>query len=152
MTHTRDYRPVFSGKGYNGATVSFYHPGGDLKAAPDAVVSGGTWSSTAYEEWGPVKDREVHIQQCTEEHCSLNRVVLKVSIAPLPPTVDEPPREDLTPTFRGTCLEGVRTQWSSLPLVGTVRFYRCPGIRVFCKNKTYRPKAPAKGARSCQRI
>ncbi|MDT3313116.1 hypothetical protein QZR14_17300 [Pseudomonas sp. rhizo66] len=106
VTHTKAYRPVFSGKGYNGATVSFYHPGGDLKAAPDAVVSGGTWSSTANEYWGPVKDREVHIQQCIEEHCSLNRVVLKVLIPPLPPTVDEPPREDLTPTFRGTCLEG----------------------------------------------
>ncbi|WP_123593690.1 hypothetical protein [Pseudomonas fluorescens] len=105
-SYTKVYRPVFSGKGYNGATVSFYHPGGDLKAAPDAVVSGGTWSSTANEDWGPVKDREVHIQQCLEEHCSLNRVVLKVSIAPLPPTVDEPPREGLRPTFRGTCLEG----------------------------------------------
>ncbi|MCL9803237.1 hypothetical protein, partial [Pseudomonas sp. AKS31] len=106
VTHTKAYRPVFSGKGYNGATVSFYHPGGDLKAAPDAVVSGGVWSSTANEYWGPVKDREVHIQQCIEEHCSLSRVVLKVTIPPLPPTVDEPPREGLTPTFRGTCLEG----------------------------------------------
>ncbi|MBF6032574.1 hypothetical protein H8F23_04840 [Pseudomonas sp. P155] len=106
VTYTKAYRPVFSGKGYNGATVSFYHPGGDLKVAPDAVVSGGIWSSTANEYWGPVKDREVHIQQCIEEHCSLNRVVLKVSIPPLPPTVDEPPREGLTPTFRGTCLEG----------------------------------------------
>lgn len=106
VTHTKAYRPVFSGKGYNGATVSFYHPDGDLKAAPDAVVSGGTWSSTANEDWGPVKDQEVHIQQCLEEHCSLNRVVLKVSIPPLPPTVNEPPREGLTPMFRGTCLEG----------------------------------------------
>jgi hypothetical protein len=105
-SYTKVYRPVFSGKGYNGATVSFYHPGGDLKAAPDAVVSGGTWSSTANEDWGPVKDREVHIQQCLEEHCSLNRVVLKVSIAPLPPTVDEPPREGLRPMIRGNCLEG----------------------------------------------
>lgn len=106
VTHTKAYRPVFSGKGYNGATVSFYHPGGDLKAAPDAVVSGGTWSSTANEDWGPVKDREVHIQQCLEEHCSLNRVVLKVSIAPLPPTVDELPLEGLRPMIRGNCLEG----------------------------------------------
>jgi hypothetical protein len=105
-SYTKVYRPVFSGKGYNGATVSFYHPDGDLKAAPDAVVSGGTWSSTANEDWGPVKDQEVHIQQCLEEHCSLNRVVLTVSIPPLPPTVDEPPREGLTPMFRGTCLEG----------------------------------------------
>ncbi|WP_077574309.1 hypothetical protein [Pseudomonas koreensis] len=105
-SYTKVYRPVFSGKGYNGATVSFYHPGGDLKAAPDAVVSGGTWSSTANEDWGPVKDREVHIQQCLEEHCSLNRVVLKVSIAPLPPTVDEPPLEGLRPMIRGNCLEG----------------------------------------------
>jgi hypothetical protein len=106
VTHTKAYRPVFSGKGYNGATVSFYHPGGDLKAAPDAVVRGGSWSSTANEDWGPVKDREVHIQQCREEHCSLNRVVLKVSIAPLPPTLDEPPLQGLRPMFRGTCLEG----------------------------------------------
>ncbi|TKJ71260.1 hypothetical protein PkoCFBP13504_29385 [Pseudomonas koreensis] len=106
VTHTKAYRPVFSGKGYNGATVSFYHPGGVLKAAPDTVVRDGIWSSTANEEWGPVLEREVDIQQCLGEHCSLNRVVLKVSIPPLPPTVEEPPREGLTPTFRGTCLEG----------------------------------------------
>jgi hypothetical protein len=44
VTYTAVYQPTFSGKGYNGATVKLYDPGGSSMVAPDALVTGGRWS------------------------------------------------------------------------------------------------------------
>nr|BFE94643.1 hypothetical protein GCM10020185_51790 [Pseudomonas brassicacearum subsp. brassicacearum] len=52
ITYTPVYQPVFSGKGFNGATVMLFNPGGASKVAPDAGVSSGQWQSRASEVWG----------------------------------------------------------------------------------------------------
>ncbi|MBC3350247.1 hypothetical protein HU811_26695, partial [Pseudomonas sp. SWRI196] len=62
ITYTAVYRPVFSGKGFNGATVKILNPD-DSPAAPEKIVSGGVWSSMASTEWGPTFKRKVKIKQ-----------------------------------------------------------------------------------------
>lgn len=105
VDYTKDYQPTFSGKGYNGATVSLKDPGAD-EIAPSAVVRNGQWSSRALESWGPTNQRKVHITQSLGDHSSQPPCELLVSIPPLPPTVEKPPEEGLRPMFRGTCIEG----------------------------------------------
>jgi hypothetical protein len=104
VTFTTDYQPTFSGKGYTGATVKLYNPGGASKAAPDARVSNGIWSSRASEVWGPTFEREVHIQQTLNGQTSPNWVKLKVTIPPLAPVMNEPVENGLSPQLSGTCL------------------------------------------------
>ncbi|MGF6666705.1 hypothetical protein [Pseudomonas monsensis] len=103
---SREYQPTFSGKGYNGATVRLYHPGGIHLAAPDVVVKGGEWSSRAIEQWGPTDKREVHIKQFIGEAWSPTWVALKVTIPPRAPGLDDPPEDGLLPMFSGTCWPG----------------------------------------------
>lgn len=109
--YTRDYTPVFSGTGTNGATVVLFNPGGGSKVAPDARVSGGIWSSTATEAWGPTWERLVHLRQELGGQVSAGWVEAKVTIAPLAPVIT-----DITvindgqhsPTFKGTCWGGAQ--------------------------------------------
>jgi hypothetical protein len=106
VTYTADYQPTFSGKGYTGATVKFFNPDGGSTVAPDARVANGQWSSRASAEWGPTLDREVHIKQYLEGQGSPNWVILKVTIAPLAPIINDIlPGED-SPLIEGRCWPG----------------------------------------------
>ncbi|MDR9754608.1 hypothetical protein RG836_24500 [Pseudomonas sp. SZMC_28357] len=117
VSYTGDYTPVFSGGGYTGATVELYNPGGGSKVAPDARVSGGSWSSTASEVWGPTWKRMVHLRQTLDGQTSEGWVALEVSIGPLAPVITEISTiEDgqQSPTFKGTCWAGALvTLWFS---------------------------------------
>lgn len=111
VSHTRDYRPVFSGDGYNGATVVLFNPGTDRKVAPDARVNGERWSSTASEVWGPTFKRKVHLRQELNGQASPGWVELEVSIAPLAPIITDIIIVDdgqYKPTFKGTCWNGAQ--------------------------------------------
>ncbi|WP_259698297.1 hypothetical protein [Pseudomonas frederiksbergensis] len=118
--HTGDYRPVFSGGGYTGATVVLVNPGGGSKVAPDAWVSGGSWSSTASEVWGPTFKRKVQLRQEQSGHTSSGWVELEVTIAPLAPVITEITGGDdsqRSPTVKGTCWPGavVKLVFSDAP-------------------------------------
>jgi hypothetical protein len=106
ITHTPDYRPIFSGSGYTGATVRLANPGGASDAAPSVQVSAGRWSSTASQVWGPTPNREVHIRQTLNGASSEGWVRHSVTIPPLAPTLDDPDESDLSPVFSGTCWPG----------------------------------------------
>ncbi|RON49093.1 hypothetical protein BK665_23720 [Pseudomonas frederiksbergensis] len=108
-SHTGDYRPVFSGIGYNGATVVLLNALGGNKVAPDAPVSGGGWSSTASEAWGPTFKRKVQLRQEMSGQPPSNWVELEVTIAPLAPVITEITGGDdsqRSPTVKGTCWPG----------------------------------------------
>ncbi|UST94346.1 hypothetical protein [Pseudomonas siliginis] len=103
---TNDYQPTFSGKGFNGATVNPRRPNsGDLEA-PAVEVAGGRWSTQASSVWGPSFEREVHIKQFLDGHQSPNWFVLKVTIPPQAPGLNEPEDDGLSPRFSGTCWPG----------------------------------------------
>lgn len=102
LKYTPDYRPTFSGKGFNQATVQVRKIDSDDLVAPEKPVAGGQWSTQAFEQWGPSFERQVRIRQVSKEHES-DWLVLKVTIPPRKPTVEEPPKEVLSPLFRGTC-------------------------------------------------
>ncbi|SEN52086.1 hypothetical protein SAMN03159293_00228, partial [Pseudomonas sp. NFACC39-1] len=106
IIYTPVYRPVFSGKGFNGATVMLFNPGGQLKVAPDARVSSGQWQSTALEVWGPTFKREVHIKQYLNGVPSPEWIKLEVTIPPLAPVMDAPVENGLSPNLSGTCWPG----------------------------------------------
>ncbi len=103
---TDDYQPTFSGKGFNGATVYLHRPNSGDHEAPPVAVNGGQWSSKAYTVWGPSFEREVHIKQFLDGHQSPNWFVLKVTIAPQAPGLNDPEDEGLSPRFSGTCWPG----------------------------------------------
>jgi len=106
VTYTvANYTPTFSGRGYNGATVELYNPGGASNAAPDALVANGRWSSPASEVWGPTLKREVHLRQRLGKIFS-DWFVLEVTIALLPPVIIGMTDNDDTPIFNGTCWPG----------------------------------------------
>lgn len=132
VDYTKDYQPTFSGKGYNGATVSLKDSGAN-EIAPSVEVRNGQWSSRALESWGPTNQRKVHITQSLGDHSSKPPCELLVSIPPLPPTVEKPPEEGLKPMFRGTCIEGAtvsitfsgdNTFYSGIVVKGTWTFQR----------------------------
>ncbi|MED7667135.1 hypothetical protein GXB78_08000 [Pseudomonas moraviensis subsp. stanleyae] len=103
---TNDYQPTFSGKGFNGATVNPRRPNsGDLEA-PAVEVAGGRWSTKASTVWGPSFERQVHIKQYLDGHQSPNWFVLKVTIPPQAPGLNEPEDDGLSPRFSGTCWPG----------------------------------------------
>jgi hypothetical protein len=104
-SYTEDYLPVFSGKGYTGATVSLRFPD-TTEAARNVLVVNGQWSTPALVEWGPTSKREVRITQHLGNHPSQRPFILYVTIPPLAPGVDDPGEEGLEPVFRGTCLSG----------------------------------------------
>ncbi|VVO73488.1 hypothetical protein PS898_01427 [Pseudomonas fluorescens] len=106
VSSTDDYQPTFRGKGFTGATVKLFNPGGASQAAPEVVVRNGEWQSKASQQWGPTLNREVHIKQFLDGHESLNWVKHPVTIAPLAPTIEVPVDDGLSPTFRGTCWPG----------------------------------------------
>jgi hypothetical protein len=113
VTFTTDYQPTFSGKGYNGATVVLFNPGGGSKVAPDARVSGGRWSSTASEVWGPTLKRKVQLRQELGGQTSEGWVEIEVSIAPLAPDITDITGIDdgqHSPTFKGTCWGGAEVK------------------------------------------
>jgi hypothetical protein len=120
VTYTAVYQPTFSGKGYNGATVKLYDPGGSSMVAPDALVTGGRWSSRASQVWGPTGRREVHIRQTLNGQTSA-WVTLVVTIAPLAPDVNDPVEDGLSPRFSGKCWPGavVSLTFSGSPTVYT---------------------------------
>jgi hypothetical protein len=104
-SYTEEYLPVFSGKGYTGATVSLRFPNTN-EAARSVVVVNGQWSTSALVEWGPTNKREVRITQHLGNHPSQRPFILYVTIPPLAPGVDDLGEEGLEPVFRGTCLSG----------------------------------------------
>ncbi len=106
LKYTVDYQPTFSGKGSNGATVEVRHPNSSQLAAPAQTVVQGEWLTQATEVWGPSWEREVHIKQFMGTQQSPNWLVLKVTIAPSPPGLNEPEADGLSPTFSGTCWPG----------------------------------------------
>ncbi|MCI9876067.1 hypothetical protein [Pseudomonas atacamensis] len=112
-----DYQPTFSGKGFNGATVYLHRPNSGDHEAPPVAVNGGQWSSKAYTVWGPSFEREVHIKQFLDGHQSPNWFVLKVTIAPQAPGLNDPEDEGLSPRFSGTCWPGatVNIEYSDEP-------------------------------------
>lgn len=101
-SYTEEYLPVFSGKGYTGASVSLRFPDTN-EAARSVVVVNGQWSTPALVKWGPTDKREVHITQHLGEHCSQHPFILHVTIPPLAPGLDDPGEEGLEPIFSGTC-------------------------------------------------
>ncbi|WNZ77432.1 hypothetical protein [Pseudomonas sp. P105] len=106
ITYTPVYRPVFSGKGFNGATVMLFNPGGGSKVAPDAGVSSGQWQSMASEVWGPTFKREVHIKQYLNGVPSPTWQEIEVTIPPLAPVMNVPVENGLSPDLNGTCWPG----------------------------------------------
>jgi len=119
VKHTLDYQPTFSGKGFIGATVRLYNPGGASKAAPDAVVgNNGEWSSQASEVWGATLNREVHIKQYLGGQESPNWLIFKVSIPPQKPSIAPVSEIGLSPEIKGGCDAGataVRIKFSNGP-------------------------------------
>jgi len=101
-SYTEEYLPVFSGKGYTGASVSLRFPDTN-EAARSVVVVNGQWSTPALVEWGPTKTREVRITQHLGNHSSQHPFILHVTIPPLAPGLDDPGEEGLEPIFSGTC-------------------------------------------------
>jgi hypothetical protein len=114
---TNDYQPTFSGKGFNGAMVHPNRPNSGYLEAPEAEVDGGRWSTKASTVWGPSFEREVHIKQFLDGHQSPNWFVLKVTIAPQAPGLNDPEDEGLSPRFSGTCWPGatVNIEYSDEP-------------------------------------
>ncbi|SFH49381.1 hypothetical protein SAMN03159297_05575, partial [Pseudomonas sp. NFACC45] len=105
ITYTAVYRPVFSGKGFNGATVKILNPD-DSPAAPEKTVSGGVWSSMASTEWGPTFKRKVKIKQFKDGQESPTWQEIEVSIPPQAPVMDAPVENGLSPNLSGTCWPG----------------------------------------------
>ncbi|BBP55152.1 hypothetical protein PHLH3_47780 [Pseudomonas sp. St386] len=103
ITYTPVYQPVFSGKGFNGATVMLFNPGGASKVAPDAGVSSGQWQSRASEVWGPTFKRKVHIKQYLNGAPSPTWQEIEVTIPPLAPVMNVPVENGLSPNLNGTC-------------------------------------------------
>jgi hypothetical protein len=103
---TNDYQPTFSGKGFNGALVQPRKPNSVDLEAPAVEVAGGRWSTKASTVWGPEFEREVHIKQYLDGHQSPNWFVLKVTIPPQAPGLNEPEDDGLSPRFSGTCWPG----------------------------------------------
>ncbi|MFL6964884.1 hypothetical protein ACJ6X8_01450 [Pseudomonas alvandae] len=110
VSYTPEYRPEFSGKGFNGAMVRLVDvPDGTNKVAPDARVSGERWSSPASEVWGPTLKRKVYIKQFLSEESeewSPTWVEVEVTIPPLAPGMGDPVDNGLSPNFSGTCWPG----------------------------------------------
>ncbi|WP_160059200.1 hypothetical protein [Pseudomonas sp. R84] len=106
LKHTVEYRPTFSGKGFNGATVHVRHPNSANLAAPAKDVVGNEWSTTASAEWGPTNNREVHIKQVLNGQWSPTWCVLNVTIPPLAPELNVPSEEGLSPVFSGSGWSG----------------------------------------------
>ncbi|WP_242208147.1 MULTISPECIES: hypothetical protein [unclassified Pseudomonas] len=106
LKHTPEYRPTFSGKGFNGATVHVRHPSSPNLAAPTKDVVGNEWSTTASVVWGPSNNREVHVKQILNNQWSPTWEVLKVTIFPLAPGLNIPSEEGLSPVFSGTGWSG----------------------------------------------
>jgi hypothetical protein len=104
-SYSKEYRPVFSGEGYSGATVSLRDPDTHEVAQSVGVVNG-QWSTPASEEWGPTDKRQVLITQRLGDHSSQCPFILYVTILPLAPGLDDPSEEGLEPEFSGTCLPG----------------------------------------------
>ncbi|YAF57153.1 hypothetical protein GKKCFE_20415 [Pseudomonas sp. E141] len=102
ITYTPVYRPVFSGKGFNGATVKILNPD-DSPAAPERTVSGGVWSSPASAEWGPTFKRKVKIRQFKDGQESPTWQEIEVTIPPLAPVMNVPVENGLSPNLSGTC-------------------------------------------------
>ncbi|WP_241663557.1 hypothetical protein [Pseudomonas sp. Sample_11] len=117
---TNDYQPTFSGKGFNGAMVHPNRPNSGYLEAPEAEVDGGRWSTKASTVWGPSFEREVHIKQFLDGHQSPNWFVLKVTIAPQAPGLNEPEDDGLSPRFSGTCWPGATVNIEYSDETGTV--------------------------------
>lgn len=105
ITYTPVYQPVFSGKGFNGATVKILNPD-DSPAAPERTVSGGVWSSPASAEWGPTFKRKVKIRQFKDGQQSPTWQEIEVTIPPLAPVMNAPVENGLSPNLSGTCWPG----------------------------------------------
>jgi hypothetical protein len=105
ITYTPVYQPVFSGKGFNGATVKILNPD-DSPAAPERTVSGGVWSSPASTQWGPTFKRKVKVRQFKDGQGSPTWQEIEVTIPPLAPVMNEPVENGLSPNLSGTCWPG----------------------------------------------
>lgn len=104
VSHTPTYRPVFSGRGFTGATVLFRDQD-DQEFAPDKVVANGRWSSAPPLEVGPTKDQTVVIHQ-TLQGQSAEPLKYVFSIPPLAPGLNDPQENGQSPIFTGTCWPG----------------------------------------------
>ncbi|WP_434766528.1 hypothetical protein [Pseudomonas triticicola] len=106
VQYTDDYQPTFSGKGFNRATVNPRRPDSEDLEAPAVVVVAGQWSTRASKVWGPSFERQVHIKQYLDGHQSPNWFVLKVTIPPKAPGLNDPEEDGLSPKLSGTCWPG----------------------------------------------
>ncbi|WP_434595946.1 hypothetical protein J3Q09_06575 [Pseudomonas sp. R4-83] len=125
LKHTVEYRPTFSGKGFNGATVHVRHPNSANLAAPTTVVSGNEWSTTASAIWGPSNNREVHVKQILDGQWSPTWCVLKVTVPPLAPGLNVPSEEGLSPVFSGTGWSGAEVH---INFNGDSQTYKAPVV------------------------
>ncbi|WP_460121059.1 hypothetical protein [Pseudomonas sp. H3_G09] len=105
VTHTPTYRPVFSGKGYPGATVRFIRPDG-WEIAPSTVVVNERWSSATLDELGPTKDQTIGIHQSIANVGAPEPLVYSFSIPPQAPGLNDPQENGQSPIFTGTCWPG----------------------------------------------
>jgi len=105
VTHTPTYRPVFSGKGYTGATVRFIRPDG-WEIAPSTVVVNERWSSATLDELGPTKDQTIGIHQSIANVGAPEPLVYSFSIPPQAPGLNDPQENGQSPIFTGTCWPG----------------------------------------------
>ncbi|HWH86960.1 MAG TPA: hypothetical protein VNV36_09320 [Pseudomonas sp.] len=114
VQYTRDYTPTLSGTGFNGATVQLRRPDSEDLEAPAVVVAGGRWSTKVSTEWGPSFERQVNIKQFLDVHQSPNWHILKVTIPPKAPGLNDPEEDGLSPKLSGTCWPGaaVNIQYS----------------------------------------
>lgn len=125
LKHTVEYRPTFSGKGFNGATVHVRHPNSANLAAPTTVVSANEWSTTASAIWGPSNNREVHVKQILDGQWSPTWCVLTVTIHPLAPGLNVPSEEGLSPVFSGTGYSGAEVH---INFSGDSQTYKAPVV------------------------
>lgn len=107
VTHTPAYRPVFSGKGYPGATVRFTYPDGS-EFAPGAAVRNERWSSATPKELGPTKDQRIFIYQSIGDVDSPAHLEYVFSIPPQAPGLNDPQENGQSPIFTGTCWQGAK--------------------------------------------
>lgn len=103
------YIPSFFGRGMTGATVLITFANGD-RAAPDAPVIGGIWSSRPTTDWGPTWKRQVQFKQQLDGQVSPGLVAVEVTIPPLPPVITGVVDDELSPIVSGTCWPGAQVE------------------------------------------
>jgi len=95
-----DFRPIFTGKGIVGATVSLTITTNGVEAAPPVTLQTPTWSSAAPQPWQPGTALQVSIVQ-TLNGVGSTPLVITVTVAPDAPTDVTYEVNGYTPVFKG---------------------------------------------------